>query len=85
MKIEIKRTVKKEVEETVEVELKKYWVVRIIEGDRSKNCVHEKEFDYIPNKQEIAEVLLPYYGRTCFATVNENYKMVSVTESKIEF
>ena len=30
MKMEIKRIVKKEVEETVEVELKKYWIVRII-------------------------------------------------------
>ena len=79
--MEIKRVVKKEVEETVEVELKKYWVVRIIEGVRSKNCIHEKEFDYIPNEQEIAEVLLPYYGRNCFATVNENYKIVVVSES----
>ena len=78
--MEIKRVVKKEVEETVEVELKKYYVVRIIEGVRIKNCIHEKEFDYIPNEQEIAEVLLHYYGRPCFATVNENYKMVSVLE-----
>ena len=81
MKMEIKRVVKKEVEETVEVELRKYWVVRIIEGVRSKNCVHEKEFDYIPNDQEIAETLLPYCNRPCFATVNENYKLVSVLES----
>lgn len=78
MKMEIKRVVKKEVEETVEVELKKYWVVRIIHGANSKTCVDEKEFDYIPNEQEIAEVLFPYYGRPCFATVNENYKFVNV-------
>ena len=78
MKMEIKRKVKKEVEETVEVELKKYWVVRIIHGVNSKTCIEEKEFDYIPNEQEIAEVLLQHYGRPCFATVNENYKMVSV-------
>ena len=84
MKMEIKRKVKKEVEETVEVELKKYWVVRIIRGVNSKTCIGEKEFDYIPNEQEIAEVLFPYYGvhgRTCFATVNENYKLEVVSES----
>ena len=79
--MEIKRKVKKEVEETIEVELKKYWVVRIIHGVNSKTCVEEKEFDYIPNDQEIAEVLLPYYGRPCFATVNENYKMVVISEN----
>lgn len=78
MKMEVKRIVKKEVEETVEVELKKYWVVRVIHGVNSKTCVDEKEFDHIPNEQEIAEVLLPYYGRKCFATVNENYKVVSI-------
>ena len=79
--MEIKRKVKKEVEETVEVELKKYWVVRIIHGANSKTCVEEKEFDYMPYEQEIAEVLLPYYGRPCFATVNENYKLEVVSES----
>lgn len=78
MKMEIKRIVKKEVEETVEVELKKYWVVRIIHGVNSKTCIEEKEFEYIPNEQEIAKVLLPHYGKKCFATVNEKYKMISV-------
>ena len=79
--MEIKRKVKKEVEETVEVELKKYWVVRIIRGVNSKTCIGEKEFDYIPNEQEIAEVLLPHYGKACFVTVNENYKLEVVSES----
>ena len=80
MKMEIKRTVKKEVEETVEVELKNYWVVRIIHGVNSKTCVEEKKFDWIPNEQEIAEVLLPYYGKPYFASLVENYKLVGVTE-----
>ena len=80
MKIELKRTVKKEVEETVELELKKFWCVRIIHGVTSTTCVEEKNFDYIPNEQEITEVLLPYYGKKCFATVCENYKLVDVLD-----
>lgn len=75
MKMEIKRTVKKEVEETVEVELKKYWVVRVIHGVNSKSCVHEKEFDHDPSYAEIAEVLFPYYGGPYFVSVNENYRL----------
>ena len=80
MKFEVKRVVKKTVEETVEVELRKYWVVRIIQGVNSKSCIEEKEFDYIPSEQEIAEVLYPHYGKICFATVNENYKLVALNQ-----
>ena len=76
--MEIKRLVKKEVEEIVEVELTKYWVVRIIHGKSSKTCVEEKEFDYIPTEQEIAEILLPYYGKPYFVTVSENYRFSEI-------
>lgn len=74
MEIEIKRKVKKEVEETVTVELKKYWVVRVIACGCGKSCIDEKEFDYIPAEQEIADVLAPYMKRPVFATVEENYR-----------
>lgn len=77
MKVEMKRTVKKEVEEIVELELKKFWVVRIIQGEHSKKCIFEKEFKHSPNYEEIAECLLPYYEKSCFATVEENYRLVS--------
>lgn len=76
MKLEIKRTVKKEVEETVELELKRFWVVRIIQGESSKKCIFEKEFKHIPKEKEVAECLLPYYGKSCFATIEENYRLV---------
>lgn len=84
MEIEIKRKVKKEVEETVIVELRKYWVVRVIQGECGKSCIAEKEFDYIPSEQEIADTIAPYIKRKCFATVVDNYRFVERVEGAEE-
>ena len=84
MEIEIKRKVKKEVEETITLELRKYWVVRVISDGNSKSCIAEKEFHYVPAEQEIAEVLTPYINRKCFATVVENYRFVERVEGEEE-
>jgi len=84
MEIEIKRKVKKEVEETVIIELKKYWVVRVISDQGSKSCIAEKEFHYVPEEQEIADTLEPYINRKCFATVVENYRFVERVEGEEE-
>ena len=84
MEIEIKRKVKKEVEETVIVELRKYWVVRVIQDECGKSCIAEKEYDYIPAEQEIADTLAPYIKRKCFATVSDNYRFVERVEGAEE-
>jgi transcriptional regulator with XRE-family HTH domain len=63
------------VEETVGVNLQKYWVVQVIHGVKSKSCIHEKEFDHVPSGEEIAEVLMRYQGKNYFVTVNENYRL----------
>ena len=84
MEIEIKRKVKKVVEETVIVELRKYWVVRVIQSECGKSCIAEKEFDYIPSEQEIADTLAPYIKRKCFATVVDNYRFVERVEGAEE-
>ena len=72
MKMELKRTVKKEVEETVELELKKFWRIRISHKETGSVYCPEKDYDHMPSEKEIAEVLLPYYERNCFATVFEH-------------
>jgi len=76
MEFEVKRTVKKEVEETIVVELEKYWVIRIIKGVQSKTCSREIEYIYEPSEQEIADALIDYGNQKVFATVETNYRLV---------
>ncbi len=82
MEFELKRKVKREVEETVVMELQKYWVVRVIKGWADKSCVHEVEYvDCIPNEQGIAQAIFEakekYKGDVkLFATVAENFRFV---------
>lgn len=80
--IELKRTVKKEVEETYEVELVPRWVVRILtpNGNRTYFCRHEEKFTYEPNEQEIASVLAEHYVKGAFASVCKNYKLVEIKD-----
>ena len=82
MQIEIKRTVKKEVEETVLMELIPYWVVRVIRvgGYDNKECIAEKEFDYEPQEQEIADTLADHINKKVFASVVKNYRFAEVKE-----
>lgn len=65
-----------EVKKTVEMELKEFWLVRVIEcGATSKRCIHEKIFNYEPNKQEIADVLADFISQPVFASVVRNYEL----------
>lgn len=75
MEFEVKRKVKKEVEETYTVELEKYWVIRVIQGVNSKTCIKEIEYNYEPSEQEIADALVDYANKKVFATVNQNYRL----------
>lgn len=81
MEFELKRKVKKEVEETVVMEFQKYWVVRIIKDCGDKSCVYEEDFNCKPNDVAIANVLLKAKDKykanvKLFATVEENYRFV---------
>lgn len=78
--IEVKRKVKKEVEETVTMDLIPFWVVRVIrvDGYNNKECIGEKEFRYEPRAQEIAEVLEPFISKKVFASVVKNYRLEEV-------
>lgn len=76
MEFEIKKKVKREVEETVKVELFAYWVVRLIRNSTNKTCVYEKRFTYEPTEQEIASVIIESRLKNVFATVNKNYEFV---------
>lgn len=78
--IELKRKVKKEVEETYGVELKTYWVVRILtpNGNRTYFCRHEERFDTYPTEDDIARVLADHYVKEAFASVCVNFEMVEV-------
>lgn len=84
MEFVIKRKVKKEVEESTIVQLRKYWVVRIISNQGCKSCIYEKEFDYVPTQQEIADILAPYINRKCFASVVGNYRFDELKENNDE-
>ena len=75
MKIEVKKTVTKKVEETVELNLVKYWVIRVIQGVESKKCVAEREFGFKPEEQEVASVLAEFGNKKVFATIEENYRL----------
>lgn len=77
MEIEIKRKVQKEVEETVKVELEKYYVVRIIQGKKNKSCIAEYECAEKPTEEQIAEYLSWHDNVDwVFATVEENYRLI---------
>lgn len=77
MKVDVKRTVKKEVEIVETMTLKAYWVVRVIKDTgKLKECIFEKAFDNEPGGQEIASVLVNYLGKPVFVSVNKNYVLV---------
>lgn len=81
--IELKRKVKKEVEETYRVELKQTWCVRILRpnGNRTYYSAYEQEFMYEPSEQEIASILVEHNkGKEHFASVVKNYRLVEVDE-----
>lgn len=81
--IEVKRKVKKEVEETVTMDLKPYWVVRVIRigSYNNKECIKEVEYPYKPDEQEIADALVDYVGKKdVFASVMKNYRLKEVEE-----
>ena len=83
--IEVKRKVKKEVEETVTMDLIPFWMVRIVrigEYTNAKVVIAEKEFSYEPNEQEIADLLIDYNNKYCFASVIKNYRLEEVEEQK---
>lgn len=76
--IELKRKVKKEIEETYEVELVPFWNVRILtpNGNRTYFCRYEEKFSYEPKEQEIASVLAEHSVKGAFASVCKNYELV---------
>lgn len=83
MEFEVKRKVKKEVEETVVVDLEKYYSLRVIRDMGSdKKCVYEEEFiDCIPNEQAIAEAIIKTKDKyntnvKLFVSINENYRFI---------
>ncbi|MCQ2211267.1 MAG: hypothetical protein MJZ34_13365 [Paludibacteraceae bacterium] len=83
MEFEVKRKVKKEVEETVVVDLQKYYSLRVIRDMGSdKKCVYEEEFiGYIPDEQDIAEAIMKTKDKyntnvKLFVSINENYRFV---------
>lgn len=80
--IELKRKVKKEVEETYRVELVPNWVVRILtpNGNRTYYCRHEEKFSHEPSEQEVASVLFGHFVKGAFACVCENYEIVETKE-----
>jgi len=79
--IEVKKVVMKEVEETYRVELVPFWLVRVCRGTNSKTIVAEQEFNYEPNEQEIASVLIDKANSSnCFASVIKNYRLVELKE-----
>lgn len=77
--IEVKRKVKKEVEEVVKMELEKTWCINIVHGFSSLSVVKRFEFNYEPQEQEIADALAEYAGKAnYFASVVERYDLVEV-------
>lgn len=81
--IELKRKVKKEVEETYKVELVAYWTVRVLRpnGNRTHFCIYEESFAFEPKEEEIASILLNHATREDeYVSIYENYKLVEVSE-----
>lgn len=82
--VEIKRIVKKEVEETIAMELKAFWVVRILRprANRTHDVMYEEKFDREPSEQEIASVLAEHQKQSQeFAGVFKNYRLVEVSDN----
>ncbi len=81
--IEIKRVVKKEIEETIAMELKPFWVVRILrpKATRTHDVMYEEKFDHEPSEHEIASVLAEHQKHSQeFAGVFKNYRLVEVED-----
>lgn len=80
--IEVKRKVKREIEETVTMDLKPYWVIRVIRvgGYENKECIKEFEYPYEPDEQEIADALVDYVNKKVFASVVKNYRLTEIEE-----
>lgn len=83
--IELKRTVKKTVEEKYIAELKPSWRVRLLRpnGNRTYYVSYEQEFMYEPSEQEIASIIAEH-SNYCneFASVAKNYRLVELEEQK---
>lgn len=76
MEFEVKRKVKKEVEETYVVRLEEDWVIRIVGEEFGSKCVKEEyEYPYAPDEQDIAEKL-SLFNNEVFAVVDHRYKLV---------
>lgn len=76
MKVEVKTKVTKEVEEVRQMELIKYYVVRIVKVSAcEKKVISETEFSRQPTEEEIANCLVNHFRKNIFASVVENYKL----------
>lgn len=82
MVIEVKRKVKKEIEETVSMVFHPFWVVRIVRigAYNNKEVIAEKEFLHEPDEQEIADALIDYNHKKVFASVIKNYRFYEGAE-----
>lgn len=82
--IKVRRKVKKEVEETVTMDLIPFWVVRVVRiGEyNNKEVIEEVEYQYEPTEQEIADALIDYINKKVFASVIKNYRLEEVEENK---
>lgn len=83
--IELKRTVKKTVEEKYIAELKTSWNVRLLRpnGNRTYYVLYEQEFMYEPSEQEIASIIAEHSNyRNEFASVVKNYRLVEIKEQE---
>lgn len=78
--IEVKRKVKKEVEETVTMDLIPYWVIRIVRvgAYNNKEVIAEVEYKQEPTEQNIADALIEYNNKKVFASVVKNYRLEEV-------
>lgn len=80
--IEVKRKVKKEVEETITMDLIPFWVIRVVKAGSCnyKEVIAEKECISEPTEQEIADTLIDYNNKKVFASVVKNYRLEEVKE-----
>lgn len=79
--VEIKRKVKKTVEEVVQMELKPEWYIRVLRPNSVNTFYVEyiERFDYEPTEQEIASILAEQAKNDNYlVTVNKNYRLVEV-------
>lgn len=62
-----------------DVELIKYWIIRIIEEkEKKKECIAEYKCFCEPNEEFIARALFNNRDKNVFAVVEEAYKIVRV-------